>query len=563
MAMSDDESFQLELRKVFIADARQSLSEAEQNLLALEENPSNYEIVDKYFRFIHTIKGNAESIEFSSFGRFVHRFEDLLTALKKVRVPVNSGLIDLFLEVNDFIKVSINKYEADPAINIENTSLSDKIEQSILQLTSTISTDRNFDQASVAAEVVTPESKGLAASDDTLRVNSQKVNAIINYFSEQVILLASLKHHLEPLLLQESKLNKSLMELEKVTHGLQSATLGLRMFPLKQLFDQMRRVVRETAKSVGKDVRLVLKGETVELDKLVLDELSSPVMHIVRNAIDHGIEESPELRIKQGKPRQGTLTLEGAQKSGFLHLFISDDGGGINKEKLLAKAIANKVVQPTQQLSENEIFNLIFHKGLSTKDQATEISGRGVGMDVVLETLRKLKGGCEISSTPGRGTTFTVKVPLSLALFEGTVFRLGTSFYIIPNADYYEIRAINKDHITQQGSSEFTALVNNLRVPLVFLKNYLQLPVETPPRVDTGKDDEARVLAFVVNYRGKSFAIAFDEFVSQTKVVLKHLGKDVKEIFAISGATILGDGRVVLIVDITQILERFISEQQT
>jgi two-component system chemotaxis sensor kinase CheA len=570
MATSDEASFQEELRKIFVADTRQLLGEAEQYLLALEDAPENYEIIDRYFRFIHTIKGNAESIEFSSFGSFVHRFEDLISALKKVKIPLTSSYLDLFLAVNDFIKIAIGQYEANYQVIIHNPDLSVRIEQFIAAVPGSSSAPPSPPSPPPApaglpltqvGEGAPPLSVAPASAVESIRVSAPKVHGSINDFGEHVLVRAALKHRLETLGNTDALLGKTLMHLEKVTNSLQSATLSLRMFPLKQIFDQMRRVVRETAKSVGKEVKLETKGEAIELDKLVLDELTAPVMHIVRNAIDHGIEASAEERLASGKEALGHISLVGEQKSGFLHLKISDDGAGINKEKLLAKAIAKGIITADHQLSEAEIFNLIFHKGLSTKEQTTEISGRGVGMDVVLDTLKKLKGSCEITSAAGRGTTMTIKVPLSLAMFEGTVFRLGSSLYIIPNADYYEIVSLDIKQLKNHQGDKAAVLVHGKMLPVVPLKDHLAVSREAPNiarfLVERPGEDRSEVLAFVVNFRHQSFAVRVDEFIAQSKVVLKHLGQEVQDTFGISGATILGDGSVVLIVDIAQILDRY------
>ncbi len=569
MASSDEESFQEELRKIFVADTRQMLGEAEQYLLQLENEPENYEIIDRYFRFIHTIKGNAESIAFSSFGSFVHRFEDLITVLKKVKIPLNTSFLDLFLAVNDFIKAAVGQFEANSQVIINNPELSGQIELFIKKVSepegaqppSSPPASPPAALPSSAAKVAPPVALAPVSEVESIRVSGPKVHGIINYFGELVILLAALKHRCETLGISDNKLSKTLMHLEKVSNSLQSATLSLRMFPLKQIFDQMRRVVRETAKSVNKEIKLETKGEAIELDKLVLDELTAPLMHIVRNAIDHGIEASAEERLAKGKIAQGRVSLVGEQKSGFLHLKIADDGGGINKEKLLAKAIAKNIVTADQQLSEAEIFNLIFHKGLSTKEQTTEISGRGVGMDVVLDTLRKLKGSCEIASQEGVGTTMTIKVPLSLAMFEGTVFRLGTSLYIIPNADYYEIVSLDKKQIKQHQDQHSAVMIHDKMLPLVPLAAHLAIGRDSAEisryLLERPGEERSEIQAFVVHFRNQAFAVQVDEFIAQSKVVLKHLGQEVEDTFGISGATILGDGSVILIVDIAQILERF------
>ncbi|MGR3301073.1 MAG: chemotaxis protein CheW [Candidatus Scalindua sp.] len=343
--------------------------------------------------------------------------------------------------------------------------------------------------------------------------------------------------------------NKNLSQLTKITKDIQDQVMSMRMVTLKQTFQKMSRLVRDVSLRSGKKVRLEISGEDTELDKNVIEELADPLVHILRNSIDHGIE-AEEGRVARGKPVEGVVKLSAFHRGGNIIIEIQDDGNGLQKDKILQKAIERGMVNNQSSLTDNQICNLIFAPGLSTTDKVTSISGRGVGMDVVKKNIEKLRGNVEIKSEDGKGSTFTIKLPLTLAIIDGIVVNVGGTKYIIPTISIEEsIRPTKEDISTVKNQGE----VVNIRGSLLSLVRLHKLY-----NIDTEKTIPWESIVVVVEGAEGRYGILVDELLGQQQVVIKSLGDRFKDIKGISGSAILGDGRVGLILDVSGVREAFI-----
>ena len=326
---------------------------------------------------------------------------------------------------------------------------------------------------------------------------------------------------------------------------MQDLSLSLRMVPIKGLFQKMTRVVRDLARSRGKEVRMELSGEETELDKTVIEQMHDPLVHMIRNSLDHGIE-NPEARAAGGKPSQGCIRLSASHRAGNVVIEIQDDGKGLDREAITAKARAQGLVGPDQQLSDAEVYQLIFRPGFSTAKEVTSVSGRGVGMDVVHRNIKALRGRVDVESTPGSGSLFTIRLPLTLAIIEGMVIRILDEQYIIPIAAVRESMMLAPEAVaTVEGRGEMVQ-IRGLFVPVIRLEEALH---NTSERIQ-----KERFLMVVVEHEGRLVGLRVDDILGQQQVVIKSLGDLFSNLPGIAGCAILGDGRVCMILDVAAVV---------
>ena len=335
-------------------------------------------------------------------------------------------------------------------------------------------------------------------------------------------------------------------EFLRLTRDIQDSVMLIRAQPVKPLFQRMARIVRESSSQVGKEVRLATHGEGTEIDKTVIERLAEPLTHMIRNAVDHGLE-SPEDRAKAGKSDVGTVTLSAAHRSGRVMLELSDDGGGINRERVLAIAIEKGLVAENAQLSATEIDNLLFLPGFSTAKEVSDLSGRGVGMDVVKTSLQDLGGRISISSTPGEGTTFTISLPLTLAVLDGMVVGVEDQTLVLPLNTIQETLTLEKDDLLALGNSSQVIRLRGRFLPIIDLG--VELGYRAP--CDEYRD---RVALIIQTDDGTEAALVIDRILEQRQVVIKGLQESFGKIPGVAAATILGDGRIALILDPVDII---------
>ncbi|WP_374333182.1 chemotaxis protein CheA [Aestuariivirga sp.] len=395
--------------------------------------------------------------------------------------------------------------------------------------------------AAAAPDAEVPRAK--PAVQPTIRVDLDRVDRLINLVGELVINQAMLTQRvLQSSHVRDREVTSSLEELERLTREIQESVMAIRAQPVRPLFQRMSRIVREVADATGKDVRLRTEGEATEVDKTVVELLADPLTHMIRNAVDHGLE-GPDQRVAAGKPPEGTVRLAAAHRSGRVIIEVSDDGQGIDRPKVLKKAIASGLVAPDAQLSDGEIDNLLFLPGFSTAGAVSAISGRGVGMDVVKRSIQALGGRISIASTPGQGSTFTLSLPLTLAVLDGIVVTVDEQVFVIPLTAIVETVKHEPSRIHHLGDHSFVLRVRDVLVPLIDVGAELGV---RPPATDL----RSGVAILIETANGTRSALLIDAIQDQRQVVIKSLETNYMRVDGIAAATILGDGRVAMILDV-------------
>ncbi|MEQ1789258.1 MAG: chemotaxis protein CheA [Rickettsiales bacterium] len=388
----------------------------------------------------------------------------------------------------------------------------------------------------------TEESAAKSVQATSIRVDLEKVDKLVNMVGELVITEAMLKaqtHYLNEG--QHSDLMRGITELSQHTRELQEAVMAVRMQPVKSIFSRMPRIVRDISAQLGKEIRLLTSGENTEVDKTVIEQLGDPLTHMIRNSVDHGIEK-PQTRIAAGKPEEGTIHLSAEHRGGRIVIEIRDDGAGINRSKVLAKAKEKGLVPIDVTPSDEECDNLIFLPGFSTADVVSNISGRGVGMDVVRRNIQSLGGTVRVTTSPGKGSLFTVSLPLTLAILDGMIVRVGVENYIIPITSIIETLRPKSEQVKRVEGHNDVINVRGDFVTIVYLHRIFN--------IKGAERDPSKALIVLVESGRKKMGVVVDELIGQQQVVIKSLESNTDTVAGVSGATILGDGRVSLILDI-------------
>lgn len=384
--------------------------------------------------------------------------------------------------------------------------------------------------------------EALAGQKSTIKIDTHKLDELFDTVGELVIAQNFIAQNEIIRSIDDEHINRTIETLSKITKLIQDRVMSLRMVAIRDTFEKMKRVVRDTSKKTGKEVRLQIFGEETEIDKTMIDSLSDPLVHIIRNAIDHGLEATREERIAAGKEPEGTVTLRAYHKSGSIIISISDDGRGINREKVLAKAIERGLVSPDEQLTDQQIYALIMQPGFSTAEVVSDVSGRGVGLDVVRASIEQLRGRIEIDSVPGKGTTFSMILPLTLAIIDGMLVKSAGEIYIIPTLTVVESFRPDKNIVHFfKGKGEFVTMRGE-HIPVIRLADFFGLKGEKVPIWES-------TLICVETDRGR-YAILVDELVGRQQVVIKSLGKSLASIREFAGGAILGNGQIALILNV-------------
>jgi two-component system chemotaxis sensor kinase CheA len=388
-------------------------------------------------------------------------------------------------------------------------------------------------------------------AENLLRVDAERIDAVLNLVGELIIAKSMMVQAMSefekrfPKDVLKARFADALAFQSRTMNDLQKSVMKIRMVPLEHLFRRFPRVVRDVAKSCGKEVTLAISGQDTDLDKSILDMLAEPLAHLVRNCVDHGIEPPAE-RISAGKPAQGTVSLNAYHQGNQIVIEVTDDGRGIDRDKLVAKAVQRELISETDaaQLGEQEVLDLVFHPGLSTAEQVTTISGRGVGMDVVRTVLNRLKGNISIRTAPGAGTTFYLKVPLTLAIIKALLFRVSGRVYSVPLASVVEITRVNSTEIHRVDNHDVIQLRGDV-LSLVHLHGL------------TRQSNSSKKMFVVVTALGdRKFGLVVDQLVGEEELVIKALDDHLVATDLVSGASILGDGTVVLILNIATVVTK-------
>ncbi len=398
--------------------------------------------------------------------------------------------------------------------------------------------------ASTAAEASRATNAGEGGS---IRVSIEKIDELLNSVGELVITQSVLSQLAAPLEGAE-ELRSALGQLERHMRALQESVMRVRMLPISFVFNRFPRLVRDLGQRLGKKIELTMIGDQTELDKTVLEKIGDPLVHLVRNSIDHGIE-SPEARVAAGKSAHGTIELNAYHKGGNVVVEVKDDGGGLKRDKILAKARERGLVGPDEELSEERIYNLIFAPGFSTADVVSDVSGRGVGMDVVKRNINELGGHVQIHSTPGKGSMVRIRLPLTLAILDGQLARVGNEVYVVPIVSIVETMQVRKELVNSIASKGEVFRLRDEYLPIVRLYDLFGIQPDHTELLDG--------LMMIVEADGKRVGLFVDELMSQQQVVIKSLETNFRPVTGLAGATMLGDGRVALILDIPGVITRF------
>ncbi|KPL61115.1 chemotaxis protein CheA [Rossellomorea vietnamensis] len=459
---------------------------------------------------------------------------------------------------HSFVIAVVSKEEA---VHIESAvrKVSEVDEVSVVELTSMHLQNQN--QAEVAniakpqkeVEVKEQETSKPAGnvtkhsnpSNKTIRVNIERLDVLMNLFEELVIDRGRLEQISKDL--NNPELNETVERMTRISGDLQNIILNMRMVPVETVFNRFPRMVRQLARDLNKKIELEIIGAETELDRTVIDEIGDPLVHLIRNALDHGIE-MPELRLENGKPEQGTVKLKAYHSGNHVFIELEDDGAGINKARVLEKAIQKGIVtdEAAHTLTDRQIYELILASGFSTAEQISDISGRGVGLDVVKATIESLGGSITIDSTEGQGSLFSIQLPLTLSIISVMLVEIQEEKYAIPLSSIIETAIVKKEEIMKAHNQRVIDFRGKV-VPLLFLEDVFEVPKHS-------KEEE--LYSVVIVRKGEKMAgLVVDSFIGQQEVVLKSLGNYLNDVFAISGATILGDGQVALIVDCNALIK--------
>lgn len=592
----------------FIMESKEHIESAEAGLLELESKPDDKEVLNMIFRSFHTIKGMAGFLNLLDIGSLAHSAENLLDLARKGDLILEGQNTDAVFESIDMLKKMIGelkiaidsnkapaKQENLPALleklkmlaqgqSIEKVLASpqgqkrdEKLETVLTGEESAAKAEQPSVQAESSASKTEPaaakeeaaearqetaavqterrdeiprrsgeDRRAEVAADEKIKVSTQRLDNLINMTGELVIAQLMIKEEANTRLAGEYELNRKVAHQGKIIRELQELSMSMRMVPIEGVFQKMARLVRDLSHKAGKKINFVTKGEETELDRNIVDKIADPLVHMVRNSVDHGIEATAEERIKNGKNPAGRIELRAFHQAGNIVIEIEDDGKGLNKERILRKAIDSGLVDPNQQLTDDEIFKLIFHAGLSTAEKVTSISGRGVGMDVVKKNVESLRGKIDIASTPGKGTIFTIRLPLTLAIIDGQIIKVGRERYIVPiNAIVNTLKPEKSNLSSVQNKGEMV-LVRGELLPLVRLYKLFDVKPET--------EDPTKALVVIVEEEGRKCCLLVDELLGQQQIVIKSLGEGMGRVPGVSGGAIMGDGMVSLILDIPGIM---------
>ncbi|GAQ94234.1 two-component system, chemotaxis family, sensor kinase CheA [Thermodesulfovibrio aggregans] len=547
-----------EIINEFILEAEEILEQIDPLFVELENKGQDPEIINEIFRGMHTLKGAAGFLGFQNIVDVAHRAETILKKVREGEISISPELTDAILKAVDTLKVLISHVKAKEEYTENIQPVLDLLDSALERASKKEVTEQKEPIEKFTTEVETTEPKEIPAQApqkekekekeiSTLRVDVERIDKVMDLAGEIVLArnrLLNLSNKLEAKYGGDEHV-EGLVEttsfLDRVTSDLQLAVMKMRMQPLQKVFVKFPRMVRDLARTLGKEVDLEIIGEDTEVDKSVIENIGDPLVHIIRNSIDHGIE-SPEERLSKGKPPKGKIVINAYQKGTQIVIDISDDGKGIDVEAVRAKAISKGLVtlEEAEKMSEEAIINLIFLPGFSTKDVSTELSGRGVGMDVVKSNVAKLNGYVEIFTEKDKGTTFRISLPLTLAIIQAMMVQVGDEVYAIPQSMIEETLRININDIKEVTGQKVLTIRDRV-LPLFILNEILGVP-------NSIESDRKYIL--VASVGDKRFCISVDSVLGQEEIVIKTINGVDSEECGIMGATITGDGKVVLILDL-------------
>lgn len=670
MAASFTDPEMIEIFEGFLIETQELLDTLTGDLMEIEQNPDDDDLINKIFRSFHTIKGTSSFMGVDKISTITHNAEDILNKVRRHEMSINQDIIDVMLEVQDWIQVMLEQLKAGEDIEVDYSGTLEKLNilKSGAELTPNVSTpspeetttqetitnaesqesalehiltnpditshpgdftpdeyellDRAFAEINqkfaeevklsenksieeniaqpqaeqiyteeehqdeqIPAEVhhykhledhqieepqsssapiveekpkpTTPEkskekTQSQVVTTETIRIDVGRVESLMDLSGELVLSrnrLMQIGENIDSRVADKELIRElvdSTAQLDFITSEIQNAVMKMRMVPIGKLFQKAPRIVRDLSKEFGKKIKLVLRGEETEIDRGIIEELNDPLVHMIRNSCDHGVE-TPQDRLRKGKPEEGTLILDASQEGNNIVIKIIDDGAGMDPQKLINKAIEKGILKPEEAMnfSKREAFQLIFAPGFSTAKVVTSVSGRGVGMDVVRTNIQALKGMVDIDSDIDKGTTFIIKLPLTLAIIQGLLVKIQNETYAIPLSSVLEVVSTSNCEISTVNKKEVIRIRKDV-FPLIRLDYALKHP--TPIKSLEGRN------VVIVGVGVEKYGLVCDELLGQQEIVIKSLGEYLGNIKGIAGSTILGDGRVIMIIDIGDLI---------
>ena len=560
------------MTKQFITESTELLETAEEALLNLENEPDNKEYLSQAFRALHSFKGNSGFFGYSDLQQVSHQAETVLGEIRDAKESCDSKIISLLLEILDFIRGGINQISQgknpkiigkmgvinllkDTLKNLNKPQTRSIPEPDKSKTTKDNIVNRKAEEHRSGSDRRSGDDRrrsGRRMSDLTthrqsVRVDVEKLDSLLDIVSELVIAEAMVAQNpdLKGLHIPLDRFEKSVMQLDKITRSLQDVVTSIRMVPLSGTFRKMIRLVRDLSQKAGKHVELEIIGEETEMDKTVIELITDPLVHIIRNSIDHGLE-TPQGRKTAGKSPQGNVTLEAKYVGGEVWITITDDGRGLDRHKILKKASDKGIIlDDGSELNDEEVWQIIFQPGISTADQITSVSGRGVGMDVVRRNIENIRGKVDIHSEKNKGTSVVLKIPLTLAIIDGMVVRVGKTRYTIPIMDIRESWQPSPDTITKLMNGQEIADFRGRLHPVIRLHDLFHIDADCKKLSDG--------IIIMAENDGKTTCLFADELLGQQQIVIKGLSDYIGNRDYISGCTILGDGDVSLIINVAGI----------
>ena len=572
-----------ELLEGFLTETTELLEKVGDDLLALEKTPDDVELLNRIFRSVHTVKGAASFLEFELLVKVTHKAEDVLNKLRKGEISVNIQIMDVILEAVDLVRLLVDDIKKENIVErpiegtitrLEAVLIAQNKEPVADEAPPEIPSVPSVKESESPPPAVLPQSVVVAQTNDpretpsvapqtsaniettdksTIRIDVKRVDDLMNQVGELVLERNRMSHLNSDCLgrinidVFADEFGKLVKRISFITSELQMQVLKMRLVPVGNVFRKFPRIVRNLARDLGKQADLKIYGEDTELDRSVVDEIGDPLIHLVRNALDHAIESADE-RLAVGKPRVGCVTLSASHEGNNIIISIKDDGRGLDPEKIASKALEKGIVTTEQldSMGPKDIFDLIFLPGFSTKEKVSDLSGRGVGMDVVRTNVRKLNGIIEVKSEMGQGSEIILKLPLTLAIIQSLMVEIEDETYSIPLSAVIETLRVKEEDFSSVGGREVLRLRQSA-LPLMRLQQRFGISQQ--------ENNREFLYIVVVGIAEKRLGLVVTRLLGQQEVAIKTLGNYLANVPGIAGSTILGDGKVALIVDPAKLID--------
>jgi two-component system chemotaxis sensor kinase CheA len=580
---SNDFASDPEMMNDFTTNSADIMQNLDDTVLRLEQDPTNKETIEEIFRAAHTLKGAAGMFGFRAIERVMHRMENLFDNVRKGRLVPSGDTIDAVFQGLDCLKKLLAAVLAQTPSGMKTAPIVRMLElASAGKPTGASRVGAGTPNHNPVISAPTPNdehghagigggNKKKSEAASTIRVDLERLDALVNLIGELVIDRTRFVNIDESLRIQAPHLKlagsmtETLQQFGRHMNEIQDIIMKVRMVPVGSVFNKYPRIVRDLARQLGKQINLVVEGEETEFDKTLVEQIADPLVHLIRNACDHGIE-TPDVRQASGKSPNGTVTLSARQEGNHIIIQITDDGKGMDVARIRAKGIEKGLITADQNLTDRDIFNLIFEPGFSTAEKVTTVSGRGVGMDVVKKQIAKLKGMVEISSAAGKGSTITIQLPLTLAIMQSLLVGIQEEVLAIPLSSVVESIRIKPSEIQKVGDSEVIKLRNSV-LPLMYLDDVLGLESKSHHYWYRHNDQGAiqsvvqkrrqkrseRMYVVVVGTAERRYGLVVDALLNQQEMVIKPLGPLMRGTPCVAGGAVLGNGEVVLVMDIPEI----------